>query len=103
MPSGTPSWGDTRKISYYRRAGCHTDMAVSIIRSPPLAPLPPAGPVMPEAVAVAGAENRALGILLDDPGAGRPVHVEHIPARAGQGGAWASGGTPPGARGLRGP
>jgi DEAD/DEAH box helicase domain-containing protein len=31
----------------------------------------------------AGAENRALGILLDDPRAGRPVHVEHIPARAG--------------------
>jgi DEAD/DEAH box helicase domain-containing protein len=30
------------------------------------------------------AENRALGILLDDPRAGRPVHVEHIPARAGR-------------------
>jgi DEAD/DEAH box helicase domain-containing protein len=28
--------------------------------------------------------NRALGILLDDGRAGRPVHVEHIPARAGQ-------------------
>jgi DEAD/DEAH box helicase domain-containing protein len=32
----------------------------------------------------AGAENRALGILLGDPRAGRPVHVEHIPARAGR-------------------
>jgi len=31
----------------------------------------------------AGAENRALGILLDDARSGRPVHVEHIPARAG--------------------
>jgi DEAD/DEAH box helicase domain-containing protein len=31
----------------------------------------------------ATAENRALGILLDDARAGRPVHVEHIPARAG--------------------
>ena len=30
------------------------------------------------------AENRALGILLDDARAGRPVHVEHIPARAGR-------------------
>jgi DEAD/DEAH box helicase domain-containing protein len=30
------------------------------------------------------AENRALSILLDDPRAGRPVHVEHIPARAGR-------------------
>jgi len=30
-----------------------------------------------------GAENRALGILLDETQAGRPVHVEHIPARAG--------------------
>jgi DEAD/DEAH box helicase domain-containing protein len=28
-------------------------------------------------------ENRALGILLGDTRAGRPVHVEHIPARAG--------------------
>ncbi len=32
----------------------------------------------------AGAENRALGILLDDARAGRPVHVEHIPARPGR-------------------
>src|ERR1700690_3917440 len=31
----------------------------------------------------AEAENRALGILLGDTRAGRPVHVEHIPARAG--------------------
>ena len=47
-----------------------------------LAPLPPAGPV-PLAPG-AGAENRALGILLDDARAGRPVHVEHIPARPGR-------------------
>ena len=31
----------------------------------------------------AEAENRALGILLGDTRSGRPVHVEHIPARAG--------------------
>jgi DEAD/DEAH box helicase domain-containing protein len=31
----------------------------------------------------AGADNRALGILLGDARAGRPVHVEHIPARPG--------------------
>ena len=29
-------------------------------------------------------QNRALGILLGDARAGRPVHVEHIPARAGR-------------------
>jgi DEAD/DEAH box helicase domain-containing protein len=49
---------------------------------------------MPEAVAgaasSAGAGNRALGILLDDPGAGRPVHVEHIPARDGRQVPWPS-------------
>jgi len=43
-----------------------------------ITPLPPAGPVMH------GSENRALGILLDDARAGRPVHVEHIPARPGR-------------------
>jgi DEAD/DEAH box helicase domain-containing protein len=32
----------------------------------------------------AEAENRALGILLGDTRSGRPVHVEHIPARAGR-------------------
>jgi DEAD/DEAH box helicase domain-containing protein len=31
----------------------------------------------------ADAENRALSILLEDTRAGRPVHIEHIPARAG--------------------
>jgi len=36
----------------------------------------------------AGAENRALGILLGGAGAGRPVHVEHIPARAGSESPW---------------
>ena len=36
----------------------------------------------------AGAENRALGILLDDARAGRPVHVEHIPARPGSAVPW---------------
>src|SRR5215472_4458658 len=76
MPSGIPQRGDTRKISEYRRAGCHTEIAVST-----LTPLPPAGPDM--RAAGPGAENRALGILLDETQAGRPVHVEHIPARAG--------------------
>jgi DEAD/DEAH box helicase domain-containing protein len=40
-----------------------------------LTPIPPAHPP---------AGNRALDILLDDPRAGRPVHVEHIPARTGR-------------------
>src|SRR5215472_18472055 len=95
MPPGIPRGTTHGKISNHRGPGCHTDMAVSILSSPPLAPLPPAGlppagPVMPEPVAVAGAENRALGILLDDPGAGRPVHVEHIPARDGRQVPWPS-------------
>jgi DEAD/DEAH box helicase domain-containing protein len=38
----------------------------------------------------AGAENRALGILLDETQAGRPVHVEHIPARPGREVPWPS-------------
>ena len=55
-----------------------------------------------------GAGNRALGILLDDPGAGRPVHVEHIPARAGQEVPWPSWVPAPvaeafAARGIRAP
>ncbi len=57
-----------------------------------ITPVPPAGPLtfpagLPAgrpAIAPPRAENRALRILLDDPGAGRPVHVEHIPARAGR-------------------
>jgi DEAD/DEAH box helicase domain-containing protein len=36
------------------------------------------------------AGNRALGILLADPRAGRPVHVEHIPARPGREVPWPS-------------
>jgi DEAD/DEAH box helicase domain-containing protein len=43
--------------------------------TPAVPPGPPADPV---------AGNRALGILLDDARAGRPVHVEHIPARTGR-------------------
>jgi DEAD/DEAH box helicase domain-containing protein len=45
---------------------------------PPVPPGPPAPP------APAGPENRALSILLDGGRAGRPVHVEHVPARAGR-------------------
>jgi DEAD/DEAH box helicase domain-containing protein len=61
---------------------------------------------MPEAIA--GAGNRALGILLDDPGAGRPVHVEHIPARDGRQVPWPSWVPAPvteafAARGIRAP
>jgi DEAD/DEAH box helicase domain-containing protein len=37
-----------------------------------------------------GGGNRALGILLDQAQAGRPVHVEHIPARPGQPVPWPS-------------
>jgi DEAD/DEAH box helicase domain-containing protein len=44
----------------------------------------------PPAAQTQAAENRALGILLDDPRAGRPVHVEHIPARAGREVPWPS-------------
>ncbi len=57
-----------------------------------ITPVPAAGPLTfpagtpagRAAISPARAGNRALGILLDDPGAGRPVHVEHIPARAGR-------------------
>src|SRR5437016_11893426 len=45
---------------------------------------------MPAPIPAAEAGNRALGILLDDPGAGRPVHVEHIPARSGREVPWPS-------------
>ena len=38
----------------------------------------------PPPVPAASSGNRALGILLGDTRAGRPVHVEHIPARAGR-------------------
>ncbi len=37
-----------------------------------------------QAAGTQAAGNRALGILLGDARAGRPVHVEHIPARAGR-------------------
>ena len=61
-----------------------------------LTPVPPAGPAMLVAGTAAGlsdhapgrAENRALGILLDDARAGRPVHVEHIPAGAAGSAGW---------------
>ncbi len=43
---------------------------------------PRTGDFLPPVPAVP-AGNRALGILLGDARAGRPVHVEHIPARAG--------------------
>ena len=63
---------------------------------------------VPAGVPADGAGNRALGILLDDPGAGRPVHVEHIPARAGQEVPWPSWVPAPvaeafAARGIRAP
>ena len=61
-----------------------------------ITPVPPAGPLafpagLPAgrlAIAPPPPENRALGILLADPGAGLPVHVEHIPARAGRAVPW---------------
>src|SRR5271169_3699198 len=85
--SGHPPTADTRKISEHPPTGWHTEKAVSTIT-----PVPPAGPAMLTAGTGAGLsdhaparpENRALGILLDDARAGRPVHVEHIPARAGR-------------------
>jgi DEAD/DEAH box helicase domain-containing protein len=43
-----------------------------------------------EAVTAVLAENRALCILLDGARAGRPVHVEYIPARAGREVPWPS-------------
>jgi len=59
------------------------------MRVPPL-PVPtgpPANPAArPEGPPTVG--NRALGILLDDARAGRPVHVEHIPARPGRDVPW---------------
>src|SRR5580704_14982309 len=85
--SGHPPTADTRKISEHTPTRCHTEKAVSTITS-----VPPTGPAMLAAGTVAGlsnhtparTENRALGILLDDARSGRPVHVEHIPARAGR-------------------
>ncbi|HEY7144887.1 MAG TPA: DEAD/DEAH box helicase, partial [Streptosporangiaceae bacterium] len=63
---------------------------------------------VPAGVPADGAGNRALGILLDDPRAGRPVHVEHIPARAGREVPWPSWVPAPvaeafAARGIRAP
>ena len=43
---------------------------------------------LPPATAAVPAENRALGVLLDDGTAGRPVHVEHLPPRAGREAPW---------------
>ena len=43
---------------------------------------------LPPATAAVPAENRALGVLLDDGMAGRPVHVEHLPPRAGREAPW---------------
>jgi len=52
----------------------------------PKEPVAGTGEGDPDTVPVShgGAENRALGILLGDARAGRPVHVEHIPARPGR-------------------
>ncbi len=52
----------------------------------------PVSTIMPLAPVTADfpAENRALGVLLDDTRAGRPVHVEHLPPRAGQQVPWPS-------------
>ncbi len=55
---------------------------MATITSLPTEGTPPLG--APPAAEPPAAENRALGILLDDPRAGRPVHVEHIPARTGR-------------------
>ena len=49
---------------------------------------PPAVPAGPPAAGPPVAENRALGILLEGAHAGRPVHVEHIPARTGREVSW---------------
>ena len=43
---------------------------------------------LPPASAAVPAENRALGVLLDASMAGRPVHVEHLPPRAGREAPW---------------
>jgi DEAD/DEAH box helicase domain-containing protein len=56
---------------------------------PPLtAGSPPPGHPADPGAGFPVAENRALGILLDDARAGRPVHVEHIPARTGRAVPW---------------
>jgi DEAD/DEAH box helicase domain-containing protein len=53
-----------------------------------ITPVPPTFPAEPstgsQVAAPERADNRALGILLGDAQAGRPVHVEHIPARHAQ-------------------
>ena len=56
-----------------------------------LPPVPPGEtPADPPAAESPGAGNRALSILLGDARAGRPVHVEHIPARPGRQVPWPS-------------
>jgi DEAD/DEAH box helicase domain-containing protein len=66
-----------------------TITSLPTVGSPPPVPAgaPPADPPPAEPP---GAGNRALGILLADARAGRPVHVEHIPARAGREVPWPS-------------
>ncbi|MBV9204959.1 MAG: DUF1998 domain-containing protein [Actinobacteria bacterium] len=56
----------------------------------PLPAGPPAFPAEPGAARPGAdrAQNRALGILLRDARCGRPVHVEHIPARPGREAPW---------------
>jgi len=63
----------------------------------PVATITPVPPVLPRpsgvvdddhAMASALADNRALVIMLETVRAGRPVHVEYIPARPGHAGDW---------------
>jgi DEAD/DEAH box helicase domain-containing protein len=56
-----------------------------------ITPMPAADPAAePPAAPSPATGNRALGILLGDTRAGRPVHVEHIPARSGRQVPWPS-------------
>src|SRR5260370_41167065 len=86
-------------MSIRNHAFGHPPMGDTLKTVSTITPVPPGGtltfpaevPSERLAAVPAAAENRALGILLNDARAGRPVHVEHIPARAGCEAPWPQG------------
>ena len=66
----------------------HFNPVVTITPVPPALPRPSGVVDDDHAMASALADNRALVILLETVRAGRPVHVEYIPARSGHAGDW---------------
>ncbi len=66
----------------------HFNPVATITPVPPVLPRPSGAVDDDHAMASALADNRALVILLETVRAGRPVHVEYIPARRGRAGDW---------------